>query len=244
MDNKAGYRLASCQGEPMNIEKLVQATGYLLKKYDNRRLNYTKLIKELYLALCLLVGRWAQSLKRSGNAYMFLSIFFTPLLMAIILAFAGINKKAIEAEKAAVNRRRLEKERQIKEKNEKINNTWKDLLKQNGFSEYIELFEKNKLDNADVLLALTEQDLGTMGINAIGDRKRIIQILKDTGDIKENKTDDLNNVPKIALEMNEDVNGNKDKFIKDENIWICSNCGKKNKYELLFCAKCKKQRRI
>jgi uncharacterized phage-associated protein len=34
----------------MNIEKLVQATGYLLKKYDNRRLNYTKLIKELYLA--------------------------------------------------------------------------------------------------------------------------------------------------------------------------------------------------
>jgi uncharacterized phage-associated protein len=34
----------------MNIEKLVQATGYLLKKYDKKRLNYTKLIKELYLA--------------------------------------------------------------------------------------------------------------------------------------------------------------------------------------------------
>jgi uncharacterized phage-associated protein len=34
----------------MQIEKLVQATGYLLKKYDNRRLNYTKLIKEIYLA--------------------------------------------------------------------------------------------------------------------------------------------------------------------------------------------------
>ncbi|MDR1179311.1 MAG: SocA family protein [Spirochaetales bacterium] len=34
----------------MNIEKLVQATGYLVKKYDNRRLNYTKLIKELYLS--------------------------------------------------------------------------------------------------------------------------------------------------------------------------------------------------
>jgi uncharacterized phage-associated protein len=34
----------------MQIEKLVQATGYLLKKYDNRRLNYTKLIKELYLS--------------------------------------------------------------------------------------------------------------------------------------------------------------------------------------------------
>jgi uncharacterized phage-associated protein len=34
----------------MNIEKLVQATGYILRKYDNGRLNYTKLIKELYLA--------------------------------------------------------------------------------------------------------------------------------------------------------------------------------------------------
>lgn len=37
-------------GLKMNIEKLVQATGYLLKKYDKKRLNYTKLIKELYLA--------------------------------------------------------------------------------------------------------------------------------------------------------------------------------------------------
>jgi hypothetical protein len=33
----------------MQLEKLVQAVGYLLKKY-NYRLNYTKLIKELYLA--------------------------------------------------------------------------------------------------------------------------------------------------------------------------------------------------
>lgn len=33
----------------MQIEKLIQSVGYLLKKYDHR-LNYTKLIKELYLA--------------------------------------------------------------------------------------------------------------------------------------------------------------------------------------------------
>ena len=33
----------------MNIEKLIQLTAYLLKKYENR-LNYTKLIKLLYLA--------------------------------------------------------------------------------------------------------------------------------------------------------------------------------------------------
>jgi uncharacterized phage-associated protein len=33
-----------------DIEKLDKTTGYLLLKYKNRRLNYTKLIKELYLA--------------------------------------------------------------------------------------------------------------------------------------------------------------------------------------------------
>jgi uncharacterized phage-associated protein len=33
----------------MRVEKLIQSVGYLLKKYDYR-LNYTKLIKELYLA--------------------------------------------------------------------------------------------------------------------------------------------------------------------------------------------------
>lgn len=32
-----------------NIEKLIQACGYILKKYD-RKLNYTKLIKLLYIA--------------------------------------------------------------------------------------------------------------------------------------------------------------------------------------------------
>jgi uncharacterized phage-associated protein len=34
----------------MQIEKLVQTTAYLLKKYGNMRLNYIKLIKELYLS--------------------------------------------------------------------------------------------------------------------------------------------------------------------------------------------------
>ena len=33
----------------MNIDKLIQIANYILKKYDFS-LNYTKLIKELYLA--------------------------------------------------------------------------------------------------------------------------------------------------------------------------------------------------
>lgn len=34
----------------MNIEKLIQVVGYVLKKYDNHKENFTKIIKLLYLA--------------------------------------------------------------------------------------------------------------------------------------------------------------------------------------------------
>jgi uncharacterized phage-associated protein len=34
----------------MNLEKLMEACGYLISKYDHRRVNYTKLIKLLYLS--------------------------------------------------------------------------------------------------------------------------------------------------------------------------------------------------
>ena len=34
----------------MNLEKLIQVTGYILKKYKETKLNYTKLIKLMYLA--------------------------------------------------------------------------------------------------------------------------------------------------------------------------------------------------
>lgn len=37
-------------GVAMNIEKLIQVTGYILKKYKETTLNYTKLIKLMYLA--------------------------------------------------------------------------------------------------------------------------------------------------------------------------------------------------
>lgn len=129
----------------------------------------------IYFAVCLLVGRWAQMLKRNGNAYMFLSIFFSPLLMAIILAFLGTNKMATAEEE----RQRLEKRRLRDEYKTKINSMWRNMLKDNGFSQHIELFEKNKIDNYDVIMALNEQDLAAMGIETVGDRKRIIQMFRD-----------------------------------------------------------------
>jgi hypothetical protein len=40
----------------------------------------------IYLALCLLVGRWALSLKRNGNTYMF-SLLMSNMIKYIIVAW-------------------------------------------------------------------------------------------------------------------------------------------------------------
>jgi predicted Ser/Thr protein kinase len=134
----------------------------------------------VYLGLCVLVGLWAQKLMRNGTPYMIFSVIFSPLIIAIILAFLGENKKAIKAEIEEARRRKIEKENRIQEIKQNITASWKNILEQNGFAEYIEIFEKNKINNADVILTLNEQDLESMGISAVGDRKRIIQIFKES----------------------------------------------------------------
>jgi hypothetical protein len=58
-------------------------------------------------------------------------------------------------------------------------NSWKqeDVLKwidEIGYSEYKELFEKNNIDGVE-LLKLNEQDLKEMGIDSIGNRRKIME---------------------------------------------------------------------
>jgi hypothetical protein len=108
-------------------------------------------------------------------------VLFTPLIIAILLAFLGANKKAVAIEKETVIKKKMEKANREREAKEKINASWKELLIKNDFSGYIELFETNKLNSADVILALNENDLEKMGIQTIGDRKRIIQIFRNIG---------------------------------------------------------------
>jgi hypothetical protein len=125
----------------------------------------------LYIIISALVGVWAEKWHRSGTKYAIISLFLTPPVGALILGFLGMNYKAIEKErKEALQRKQMRRE--------KINSTWKETLAQNGFLQYIEVFEKNKVDNANVILALNEQDLASMGIEAVGDRKKILQILR------------------------------------------------------------------
>lgn len=53
----------------MNFKKLVQIVNYVLKKYDNR-LNYTKLIKILYIADRECLSRWDFAISEDSYASM------------------------------------------------------------------------------------------------------------------------------------------------------------------------------
>jgi hypothetical protein len=52
----------------------------------------------------------------------------------------------------------------------------KEILEENGLSEYISTFEQNKLTSADVLAELTENDYVQIGITVMGDRKKMMRL--------------------------------------------------------------------
>jgi hypothetical protein len=58
-----------------------------------------------------------------------------------------------------------------------IGKTWQDVLKENDLEQYIGVFENQKLTDIDTILSLSEQDLEKIGVETLGDRKRLINIL-------------------------------------------------------------------
>ncbi|MDR2758403.1 MAG: hypothetical protein LBB78_03390 [Spirochaetaceae bacterium] len=60
-----------------------------------------------------------------------------------------------------------------------IGKTWRDVLKENDLEPYITVFENQKLTDIDTILSLTEQDLEKIGIETLGDRKRLIKVLHE-----------------------------------------------------------------
>ena len=51
-----------------------------------------------------------------------------------------------------------------------------DILKENNMDEYIEIFQKNKLVDFEIISKLNDSDFEKIGINILGDRKKIINI--------------------------------------------------------------------
>jgi hypothetical protein len=61
-------------------------------------------------------------------------------------------------------------------KNKFIGKNYIDILTENGLQEYIPLFEKNKLTDINIISELTEDDYQKIGINIMGDRKKILKL--------------------------------------------------------------------
>ena len=57
-----------------------------------------------------------------------------------------------------------------------VGKNYKDILSENNLSDYIDLFEKNKLTDISIISALSEADLEKLGISIMGDRKLIMKI--------------------------------------------------------------------
>ena len=60
-----------------------------------------------------------------------------------------------------------------------IGKTWQDVLKENDLEQYVSIFENQKLTDIDTILSLSELDLEKIGIETLGDRKRLIKVLHE-----------------------------------------------------------------
>ena len=87
------------------------------------------------------------------------------------------------------------------EKNISINKNWKDILLENNLGDYIEIFEKNKLTDINIIMGLNESDLEKLGINVMGDRKNILKIFSyDSLGKLVNKDSNISNFEVISFE--------------------------------------------
>jgi len=64
--------------------------------------------------------------------------------------------------------------RHINQMNKFMGKNYKDILADAGLSDYCEIFEKHKLTDLQTIMSLSSEELKEIGVESIGDRKRII----------------------------------------------------------------------
>jgi hypothetical protein len=95
-----------------------------------------------------------------------------------------------------------------------IGKNWKDVLMENSLGDYIELFEKNKLTDIEIISELTESDLEKLGITIMGDRKKILK----TFYINNVSSATINNEPEQVKTENVSLKNNSIKIKRVENV--------------------------
>ncbi|GBU28534.1 hypothetical protein R84B8_02093 [Treponema sp. R8-4-B8] len=102
-------------------------------------------------------------------------VFF--IICILIGIFYRRNKKKLEQEK--LDKEKLDKEQYEKQLKEIKEKPISDFLKENKLEQYCEIFEKNKIENVESAISLSDTDLSNIGISMLGDRKKILSLLKD-----------------------------------------------------------------
>ena len=82
---------------------------------------------------------------------------------------------------------------------------YKTILNENGMGGYIVLFEKNKLNELDLIVDLSENDYEKLGIELMGDRKRLLKIFSKDN-IYKNIELKINEKIEENVKLEEDVN--------------------------------------
>ena len=85
-----------------------------------------------------------------------------------------------------------------------MNENIRKILSENGLEEYISLFEKNRLDNLEILSNINESDYEKMGISIMGDRKRLIKLFYEN-EMNEKSVMQSNNPPHQSEPIREKV---------------------------------------
>ena len=160
----------------------------------------------IWFIIPLLIAKAAGEKGRSGCGFFILCILFSPLIGGLILLLLGKNEEEIKRrnlEKGLLKKcphcsnlidnnatictfchkeigKNLTFGEYVNKNSQVINLNWKDILIENNLNEYIEVFEKNKLTDPEILVEINESDLEKIGINALGDRKKIVKIFSSS----------------------------------------------------------------
>ncbi len=96
-------------------------------------------------------------------------------------------------------------------------------LKANNLDEYIEIFEKNKLFDEQILHTMTNEDYLSIGVNVIGDRKKMLMLFSSESENNDSKNE-------------EEINKAEEWIVTKRNgrIFHC----KSNDLDKLYCPKC------
>ena len=109
----------------------------------------------------------------------------------------------------------------VKNKEEYVS-TFKAKISGTELKQYIPLLEKNNLLDPTVIFTLTSEDLKEIGIEPLGDRKKLLVFIEES----------------MSFDTNTDTEIPDDNKPETDKLWLCPNCGMWNSDYMVTCPDC------